>query len=189
MERSRMLSVGVAPPNTLLNQAIADVFQQDMNSVFCDGCQANTTKTRRSTIIAAPKILVVQLQILTPLKTLHALRYSDIISLTAYQAFPTLPLNYVLRGVVSHCGDTADTGHYIASVRQRDQSRFMCISDEETQRFNRLQFIANPQRPTQMQADDFQVYMLVFERADGARNMPRATCKMSRELKAMYANY
>jgi uncharacterized UBP type Zn finger protein len=110
----------VVPTNATIQQAIADVFDQTVTGVRCNGCHANTVKRRHSTIIAAPKILVVQLQILTPLKTFHALRYNGFLDLTARQAIPTLPLGYVMRGVVSHRGETADSGHYIASVRQRD---------------------------------------------------------------------
>jgi hypothetical protein len=88
---------------------------------------------------------------------------------------------------VAHGGTGINAGHYIASVRGRDPTEFVCISDEVREDFSLQEFMANPQRPTDEDIGEYpegyQVYMLMYERDDRGRSMPTAQGKMSRELR------
>lgn len=89
--------------------------------------------------------------------------------------------------MVAHGGTGINAGHYIASVRGRDPSEFMCISDHIREGFSLQEILANPQRPTVRRvkklARTYEVYMLMYERDDSGRSMPTAQGKMSRELR------
>jgi uncharacterized UBP type Zn finger protein len=183
-----MLSVPVHPAFTTIYEAIASAFTETITDIRCDRCKANRTKDRVRHILAAPKILAVHLQILSHTgKIFHTLTYPQHLDLTARQTHTTLPLRYKLMGVVAHGGTGINAGHYIASMRGRDTTNFMCISDDVREDFSLQEFMDNPQRPTDEEIWDppegYQVYMLMYERDDRGRSMPTAQGKMSRELR------
>jgi ubiquitin C-terminal hydrolase len=189
-EETRMLSLGVNIADTTIYDAVSRSFSETMTGVYCSECETNRTKDRVRYILAAPKVLVVHLQILTPVsKVYHALTYPENLDLTARQTHTTLPLRYRLTGVVSHGGNGIEGGHYIASVRQRVPGDYMCISDDNREDFNLQEFTTNPQRPTQPnmlpRKRGYQVYMCMYEREDGGRRMPRAQGRMTKELRAL----
>jgi hypothetical protein len=165
-EYSWVLALGVLRNYTSIYHAIAGTFTEIVLAANCERCDANRTKTRRRTILAAPKILVVQFQILSPRhKIMHTLSCPEILDLTNRQEVSTLPLQYRLTGVVSHSGPSANAGHYIASMRERDPNEFMCISDEVREDFSRQEFLANPQMPTMASVyreRGYQVYIVVL---------------------------
>lgn len=101
--------IGVNPNHTTIAQAILESFQHDVDDVECMQCRQNRTKHRETEIVAAPKILRIQLQILMPQhKIFHHLTYPNMLDLTTRQQIPTLPLQYRLSSVVSHTGDFVD---------------------------------------------------------------------------------
>lgn len=78
-------------------------------------------------------------------------------------------------GVISHFGEGAETGHFIASVRGRQNGAFTCISDNETGQTNRAGFLNNPVQPPvgmSWAGNQFEAYMLMYERDDTHREMP-----------------
>ncbi|KAH7073536.1 hypothetical protein BKA63DRAFT_566730 [Paraphoma chrysanthemicola] len=131
---------------------------------------------RSTSIAAAPKILSVWFNILLPgQKITQALAYPECLDLTAWQTATqsedTVPLHYRLNAVISHIGDD-DAGHYIATVRGREQGRFWVISDDNGEMFDRDEFLANLQVPLLVwkcgeEGAGFQVYGLMYERVDG----------------------
>lgn len=105
----------------------------------------------------------------------HTLTYPEILTLTNDQEVKNLPLNYRLMGVVSHFGEGAEEGHFIASVRGRQNGVFTCISDDGTAQTNRAGFLANPVQPPASMSwarNQFEAFMLMYERDDTRRDMP-----------------
>lgn len=138
----------------------------------------------RRRIVAAPKILCVRFLILTYAgKIYQTLNYPEILDLTNRQEVNRLQLRYRGTGVVTHRRERVRGGHYIASVRGR-QNQFTCISDEDTAPFTLNRTLANPMRPPgalgtligqskkKKPATMFQAYMLMYERDDTVRQMP-----------------
>ncbi|KAH7393009.1 hypothetical protein BKA66DRAFT_567732 [Pyrenochaeta sp. MPI-SDFR-AT-0127] len=176
MEVSTSLNIGVQSDYQSITNSITAAFQNVVENIHCSECLQNQTKYRKYDIIAAPKILQVQIAILQyDGKIMHSMDYPETLDLTAFQQFTTLPLEYRLSGVVSHAGEGLSGGHYIASVRGQNPNDFTCISDVDREEFQLAHFLASPQRPEcdDMYCEDgYQVYMLSYIRDDTNRKMP-----------------
>lgn len=196
MEVSTSLNLGADSKYADITNAITAGFQHTVQDVYCDECFQNQDKYRSCEIVAAPKILHVQIAILQiDGKIMHSMTYPEILDLTPFQQFTALPLQYRLSGVISHSGESANFGHYIASVRGRNPDEFMCISDDDREDFSLAEILANPQHPQVEQIsheDGYQVYMLSYIRDDTNRQMPPRPSKggkrtgrgrLTRELK------
>jgi hypothetical protein len=73
-----MLSLGVNIADTTIYDAVTRSFNETMTGIYYSECETNRTKDRVRHILAAPKVLVVHLQILTPVsKVYHALTGPD----------------------------------------------------------------------------------------------------------------
>ncbi|KAK7182918.1 ubiquitin carboxyl-terminal hydrolase 2 [Paraphaeosphaeria sporulosa] len=135
-------------------------------SATCGG--ANTDKLQVWIIRAAPRILTITLVVFdyqedTPIKKLHAVEIGEELDLTRYQEVKVVPLKYRLSTVVSHSGNTANAGHYVASVRSQGASPFFNINDHRVLSINPAEFRANPQRPPGVRTmQGFQAYMLTY---------------------------
>ena len=130
MDNSPFLSVGVDPRHTDITQAIRNALQHDVHDTHCQRCGTNQTKTRWTEIVAAPKVLRIQLQImLYNQKLFHALDYPDVLDLTAFQQTPGLPLEYGLSSVVAHAGDFVSAGE--ADEEANEQLIKQILEEEE----------------------------------------------------------
>ncbi|KAJ4990588.1 hypothetical protein SVAN01_03819 [Stagonosporopsis vannaccii] len=168
--------------NSTIAEAIDDAFLGQVQGSRCENCASNQTKTRRTKIVAAPKILRIQLQILRPNeKIFHALTHPDQLDLTASQEIAKLPLRYELSSVLAHAGDYFNIdpededsnlvihGHYIASVRE-PSGTFSMANDSYVRTITHDSFLTNPQRSG---GEDFQIYVLTYIRDDSERLVPR----------------
>lgn len=140
-------------------------------SATCNGAQ--TMKTRKWVIRAAPQILVITLSLIgwdrkngSAFKYMRTLALQEEVNLTRYQEAKGVPLQYRLSGVVSHEGKEVDRGHYVSSVRSQGDNPLYNINDSTVSAINGAQFIANPQRPPST-SEKFQAYILTYIQDEG----------------------
>ncbi|KAF2826228.1 kinase-like protein, partial [Ophiobolus disseminans] len=161
------------------DDALNDFFQSQVN-MQCPKCLVNTDQAVESQIVAAPQVLKVTMamfiqelygpedketgaQSLKNIKFRHSLQHLDLLDLTNRQMHNPLPLHYRLSSVISHYGTGVDNGHNVASVRGQG-GKFQAISNRVTQDFTLAQFLASPQRPSEVWAGKLEVYVLMYLR-------------------------
>ena len=169
------------PPTRLddrnLTHFIAEYFRPEAVEIACSSAQCSNVsrwRARDTVITAGPEILVIQM---VRMRTddygrSSKVRYSVVpdhrLDLSQYTARvrgtdSNMALKYELHGIVSHRGDTLQSGHYISMVRCRNGVDFACANDS---------IITNLGRDAEQifkaaETRTWQSYVLVYQKVGG----------------------
>ncbi len=90
-----------------------DIFQ-DSNQIYCNNCGQMSSAEYTSYLTTAPKLLILLLNRGTGIQYKIKLEFSTELDITNYVSRRTGNVKYKLIGVITHLGDSGESGHFIA---------------------------------------------------------------------------
>ncbi len=132
--------------HTCLQHFSREELLDDRNAWFCTNCKENVNATKSVQLWNTPDVLVLHLKRFTyqPSRRYGGIRKGKIedevnfpvdrLDLEPYiigQIDPNAPPVYKLFGVVEHSGETAESGHYTATVQNSKDRRFYRCNDSQ----------------------------------------------------------
>ena len=112
----------------IYNQKI-EFFTGD-NQMYCNQCRQLMNSSMGTCIYTAPLVLILVLNRgKGNLDFREKFEFWEIIDLTNYVVFKQADNRYFLAGVITHLGESGDSGHFIAFCRMSEISPWFCYND------------------------------------------------------------